>query len=654
MTARDACVMFVIDIGACARCATTTTTKHDDDDCIQVVGGMVRDAVRAHVMHRTASAREHAMGLVVYGTSETENAVAESARRDGGDGDEYAGICARGRCEAPDASRGEEYREWIVRASPARDGGGGGDDDDGSRGERAGTSKGTTSGLAPPADAAEAVAVACDEMIRKYSPDGVTAAVKKRLANARKDIILITDVAGARTIPSADDDAFVSTLLEGMSAQNIRLRVGILDDAKHARLAVLRDITRRLAGEDASNESDVTSAMDLLHELQLKRVRLTAGFRGVLSFGQWCGLNVCMYKLNTEAKPVKANKYSEELADRADESHRTLVDVAYKNVNDLDGELVPVERHVRAFRYGKQHIPIDGETESRLSMKFDKGVKIIGSVALDEVPLWLSTGEPSVMCAQPSTKTTGLSQERVDADAKALSAIARALDDAKLALLVRGAWTENSSVVHIGALTPHLTDTGDFLLYTPLPFKEDYNEYQLPPKPKAQRVPPSDARLDAARDFVNACTIDVNENHDRLPWQSLNPTLRDTRDLCAARATNAPAPKRKRLDFSIDERAALALASTFQLASSERGAHAGPAPSRLRLDAADEVTADEVAADVAAEAAAPGERASPADESVWIEVKREPESELQPEPQHVVREPHPSKTVDLDVFDDME
>ena len=164
--------------------------------------------------------------------------------------------------EAPDASRGEEYREWIVRASPARDGGGG--DDDGSRDERAGTSKDTTSGLAPPADAAEAVAVACDEMIRKYSPDGVTAAVKKRLANARKDIILITDVAGARTITSADDDAFVSTLLEGMSAQNIRLRVGILDDANNAGLALLRDITRRLAGEDASNESDVTSAMDLL------------------------------------------------------------------------------------------------------------------------------------------------------------------------------------------------------------------------------------------------------------------------------------------------------------------------------------------------------------------------------------------------------
>ena len=185
MTARDACVMFVIDIGACARCATTTTTttttKHDDDDGIKGVGGLVRDAVRAHVMHRTTSAREHAMGLVVYGTSETENAVAEAARRDGGDGDEYAGICARGRCEAPDASRGEEYREWIVRASPARDGGGG--DDDVSRDERAGTSKDTTSGLAPPADAAEAVAVACDEVIRKYSPDGVTAAVKKRLAN---------------------------------------------------------------------------------------------------------------------------------------------------------------------------------------------------------------------------------------------------------------------------------------------------------------------------------------------------------------------------------------------------------------------------------------------------------------------------------------
>ena len=78
---------------------------------------------------------------------------------------------------------------------------------------------------------------------------------------------------------------------------------------------------------------------------------------------------------------MKLNKFSEDLADRPDESHRALVDVAYKNVNDLDGELVPVERHVKAFRYGKQHVPIDTEMEQRLSMRFDKGLKSSGRLS---------------------------------------------------------------------------------------------------------------------------------------------------------------------------------------------------------------------------------------------------------------------------------
>jgi len=48
------------------------------------------------------------------------------------------------------------------------------------------------------------------------------------------------------------------------------------------------------------------------------------------------------------------------------------------------------------------------------------------------------------------------------------------MDDAKLALFVRGAWTESTTTIHTGTLKPHFTEAGDFLLYTPLPFTEDY------------------------------------------------------------------------------------------------------------------------------------------------------------------------------------
>jgi ATP-dependent DNA helicase 2 subunit 2 len=268
-----------------------------------------------------------------------------------------------------------------------------------------------------------------------------------------------------------------------------------------------------------------------------------------------------------ESVPVKLNGYSEELADRPEESHQALVETSYKNVNDLDGEFIPPERRVKAFRYGKQHIPIDSETESSLSMRFEKGMKVIGSIGLDECPLWLSAGEPSVCAPQSSTTSTGLSKERADADAIALSALAHALDDAKLALLVRCAFTEGTTSVHIGALTPRFTEAGDFLLYTPLPFQEDYNEYSLPRAPPHARVSLDDPRFVAARDFVQANSLDDDGHSTTMPWESLNPTLRAYRDLFESRALGAQRSPNDRppLVLGVDETSASEFAARFEL-----------------------------------------------------------------------------------------
>ena len=477
-------------------------------------------------------------------------------------------------------------------------------------------------------------------------------------------MVLITDGIGAKTMPRPSDDEFASTLLAGMRAQNVRLKVGALDRGECARLRdvgtggdddgastrgrgvetdarfdALREACEELAKDDASNDSGVEAASKTLVDLQIKRVRPTPGYRGTLSFGFNAFVNVGLYKLNTEAPPMKLNKFSEDLADRPDESHRALVDVAYKNVNDLDGELVPVERHVKAFRYGKQHVPIDTEMEQRLSMRFDKGLKVIGSIRLDEAPLWLAVGEPSVVLPQPSTKTTGISKDRAEADANALSALARALDDAKLALLVRGAWTESTTTIHIGALTPHFTEAGDFLLYTPLPFKEDYNEYSLP-KPR-DRVESGDERLAAARSFIDAHALD---EHASMPWETLNPTLAHHRDIFEARAlgTRPPEPKEIRLARTRGETSARAFAERFQLdvdeASTDRRV-------RARLDAGDAGVEERAApSPVASPQEGTNDRLATVD--VWRDVKEEPPTD---DAENAARSP-----ADLELFDDME
>ena len=658
MTARDAATMFVLDVGAVRRCARSETVRsngtlerdddyRDDDDdderetttttTTEVVARTVRACVRAKVQCRTPAQRGHATALVLCGCEETRNDVARAAAEEGGDGSEYAGVVAARGVGPPDARTGETYERDIIEARASDD----------------------------VADVVEAVAVACDALIRAYAPEDATAATRKRLAACVKEVVLITDGIGAKTMPRPSDDEFVSTLLAGMRAQNVRLKVGALDRGECARLRddvgtggdddgastrgrgvvtdarfdALREACEELAKDDASNDSGVEAASKTLVDLQIKRVRPTPGYRGTLSFGFNAFVNVGLYKLNTEAPPMKLNKFSEDLADRPDESHRALVDVAYKNVNDLDGELVPVERHVKAFRYGKQHVPIDTEMEQRLSMRFDKGLKVIGSIRLDEAPLWLAVGEPSVVLPQPSTKTTGISKDRAEADANALSALARALDDAKLALLVRGAWTESTTTIHIGALTPHFTEAGDFLLYTPLPFKEDYNEYSLP-KPR-DRVESGDERLAAARSFIDAHALDERAS---MPWETLNPTLAHHRDIFEARAlgTRPPEPKEIRLARTRGETYARAFAERFQLdvdeASTDRRV-------RARLDAGDAGVEERAApSPVASPQGGTNDRLATVD--VWRDVKEEPPTD---DAENAARSP-----ADLELFDDME
>ena len=664
MTARDAATMFVLDVGAVKRCARRETVRSNgtlerdddcrDDDCrddedddekdattttsmTEALARTVRACVRAKVQCRTRAQKGHSTALALCGCDETRNDVARAAAEEGGDGSEYAGVVvARGVCP-PDARTGETYERDIIEARASDD----------------------------VADVVEAVAVACDALIRAYAPEDATAATRKRLAACVKEVVLITDGIGAKTMPRPSDDAFASTLLAGMRAQNVRLKVGALDRGECARLRddvgtggdddgastrgrgvetdarfdALREACEELAKDDASNDSGVEAASKTLVDLQIKRVRPTPGYRGTLSFGFNAFVNVGLYKLNTEAAPMKLNKFSEDLADRPDESHRALVDVAYKNVNDLDGELVPVERHVKAFRYGKQHVPIDTEMEQRLSMRFEKGLKVIGSIRLDEAPLWLAVGEPSVVLPQPSTKTTGISKDRAEADANALSALARALDDAKLALLVRGAWTESTTTIHIGALTPHFTEAGDFLLYTPLPFKEDYNEYSLP-KPR-DRVESGDERLAAARSFIDAHALDERAS---MPWETLNPTLAHHRDVFEARAlgTRPPEPKEIRLARTRGETSARAFAERFQLdvdeASTDRRV-------RARLDAGDAGVEERAApSPVASPQNCTNERLATVD--VWRDVKEERPTD---DAENTARSP-----ADLELFDDME
>ena len=212
MTARDAATMFVLDVGAVARCARSaseTSREGDavgDDDCRDddarastttetfraVLARTVRACVISKVQFRTPAQKLHATGLALCGCDETRNDVARAAAEEGGDGSEYAGIVAARSLCPPDARTGETYERDITETRASED----------------------------VADVVEAVAVACDALIRAYTPEDATAATRKRLAACVKEVALITDGIGAKTMPRPSDDEFASTLLAAVQRAN--------------------------------------------------------------------------------------------------------------------------------------------------------------------------------------------------------------------------------------------------------------------------------------------------------------------------------------------------------------------------------------------------------------------------------------------------
>ena len=57
---------------------------------------------------------------------------------------------------------------------------------------------------------------------------------------------------------------------------------------------------------------------------------------------------------------------------------------------------------MRCYRYGKQSIPMDESVEKQFEPeKMRKGVEIMGTVGIHQVPFWLLTKEPTLFSAWP-------------------------------------------------------------------------------------------------------------------------------------------------------------------------------------------------------------------------------------------------------------
>ena len=524
--------------------------------------GPVGDHLSRVVQNRILNARIDEFALIAFGSDETNNDV------------HTEGLDAAAATGERDYE--EEYRNIAVKVPM------------GCCSSESAEVVASLRGMAgsAPSDYLEALVVASDMLVNH-----------QRGGAFLRRIMLVTDL---RTPCEVDDD-FIGDIARGMRAVDMQLTVAVVRGEES------EDETTRIQEEDTvmANRETLQRLCDLLNEpsdkgpvavtnrsciedhaaalqaAQVKTTKPTTTFRGDLEFTPWMSLKVWVYKKVSEAKPPAMKMYSDAADEAAGDDPTVGRERVFRSYADPDAPVdVAPEMMISAYPYGPANIPIQDEVKELIAARNDKGMKIFGFTSLDQVPHWMGMDEPRVLVPWPTkdgslaagmAASAGATDREHRKATEAMSAMARAMQRKGQAALVRAVWTQNSDKVSFGALTPHITKEGDFLLFVPLPFAEDMysNDFKPLPVPgckaaaqlganaKAKLVP-TDEQREAA-----AALVDSLDGSGPDPWDCLNPSLTRTHALIAARATNELAAPPASASGSGPDAAAVLLASPF-------------------------------------------------------------------------------------------
>lgn len=412
-------------------------------------------------------------------------------------------------------------------------------------------------------DILDALTIACDILAQRME------ALQGKTAKIANEILLLSPCAeDALGEGSLDENEFARDLVRVMKEKEITLSVGVgivdgggkVDDGDEKQKRIgdgattnanepKVNVVKLLAEMVEQTKGQIETAMDAIIGRLMRTKTPTTTFRGNLSFGKlgkesYLSIPIWAYKQTMEATAETMKPYG------AFEGQDLLRDVQYKNISRIDGDEIPAEQRVRCYKYGKQSIPMDESVERQFGAeKMKKGVEIIGTVDLKYVPFWLTTEEPMLFCAWPELtkdEKAGIQTEEYQKACQALSAFARALDRKGKCALCRACFREGSGI-HFGALTAKFLPEGDFLLFSPLPFAEDWRADQVfRENEEFEELPKIDQhRLNIVGSLIDSMTLPPSQNaNTRMgvsvkglvektkkkirvmrPWEMANPNL---------------------------------------------------------------------------------------------------------------------------------
>ena len=423
-------------------------------------------------------------------------------------------------------------------------------------------------------DILDALTIACDILAQRMEE------MQGKTAKIANEILLLSPCAeDALGEGSLDENEFARDLVRVMKEKEITLSVGvgIVDsggkeegEEQQKRIGDTSTntntnepkvkVVKLLAEMVKQTNGQIEPAMDAIIGRLMRTKTPTTTFRGNLSFGKlgkesYLSIPIWAYKQTMEATAETMKPYG------SFEGQDLLRDVQYKNISKIDGDEIPAEQRVRCYKYGKQSIPMDESVERQFGAeKMKKGVEIIGTVGLKYVPFWLTTEEPMMFCAWPELtedEKAGIHTDEYQKACQALSAFARALDKKGKCALCRACFREGSGI-HFGALTPKFLPEGDFLLFSPLPYAEDWRADQVfRENEELEELPKIDQhRLNIVGSLIDSMTLPPSENANTRkgvsvkglvekakkkirvmrPWEMANPNLLRMSQMLAEKA----------------------------------------------------------------------------------------------------------------------
>eukprot|EP00817_Percolomonadidae_sp_ATCC50343_P003531 CAMPEP_0117422930 /NCGR_PEP_ID=MMETSP0758-20121206/3687_1 /TAXON_ID=63605 /ORGANISM="Percolomonas cosmopolitus, Strain AE-1 (ATCC 50343)" /LENGTH=767 /DNA_ID=CAMNT_0005205877 /DNA_START=123 /DNA_END=2426 /DNA_ORIENTATION=+ len=307
-------------------------------------------------------------------------------------------------------------------------------------------------------DLIDALIVACDKL---YGSD----------ARLVKRIVLITDGGQARYTQEEYDQ-----LQKPFHRADIRLNVyginGFLDttiDKKKTTDQMEIELQFKKLCESLGESSVALPCREVIEFFEndlrtTKTISQTTVFRGLLEVGDKCAIPLYAYKKTDKAAlpPPKKNSLMSKLKTGGGKVIRSTT---YSKVDDPD-EAVESEDRIKAYRYGRNTVPINPNDEKQLRFKSNKCCEALGFTSAKNVPRHLYMDCSYVMMAPPSDETAQL----------ALSTLVRAMYEMDYVVIVRYCFRSNATP-QLGVLSPHIKSKGEGLLLNYLPFAEDIRVY---------------------------------------------------------------------------------------------------------------------------------------------------------------------------------